>query len=188
MGHPIRVNRNVRILALATALIPAFLSGKAIAGPDVTVTNIPLPITGSVSASVTGTVGISGVPNVRVALPVEPFFDEMTMPDNNRHATGIAGRRLAVSTITISNHNDDTQELFLFNPSVTGTDCFTGTIMGGTIPRAHLILEPMKTIQLVYPVPLVFEPIGGLGCIAGEVTTFQSGAVVVAVSGFTVAP
>lgn len=180
MGRPIRINRNVRILALATALIPAFLSGEAIAGPDVTVTNVPLPIT--------GTVGISGVPSVRVALPVEPFFDEMTMPDNNRHATGIPGRRLAVSTITISNHNDDTQELFLFNPSVTGTDCFTGTIMGGTIPRAHVILEPMKTIQLVYPVPLVFEPIGGLGCIAGEVTTFQSGAVVVAISGFTVAP
>jgi hypothetical protein len=183
MGHPIRVNRNVRILALAAALIPAFLSGNAIAGPDVTITNIPLPVT--------GTVGIAGVPNVRVALPAEPFFAEMELTiagPAGAKAVGVPGRRLAISAITITNHDTEPQQMFLFNPSITGTECFTGTIGGGTIPEVHLRLEPRKTIQLVYPVPLVFEPIGGLGCIAGEVTSFMSSGVDVGVSGFTVAP
>ena len=181
MGHPIRVNRNARILAVAAALIPAFLSGDAIAGPDVTVTNVPLPIT--------GTVAISGVPSVRMALPAEPFFGEMTFTATDGFkAVGVPGRRLAVTTITISNYNSDTEQLFLFKPSITGSDCESGTVGGGSTPLAHLILEPLKSIQLQYPVPMVFEPSGGLGCIGAGVSTTHSFQVIVGITGFTVAP
>jgi hypothetical protein len=181
MGHPIRVNRNVRILALAAALIPAFLSGEAIAGPDVTVTNVPLPIT--------GTVAISGVPSVRLALPTEPFSGAMTFTATDGFkAVGVPGRRLAVTTITISNYNDNMEEVFLFNPSITGSGCESGTVGGGSRPTTNVILEPFKSLQLQYPVPMVFEPVGGLGCIAAGVSTTHAGAVIVDVIGFTVAP
>ena len=189
MGQSIRVNRSIRILALAAALAPAVLATDAMAGDhDVVVTNVPLPITGNVNAAVTGTVGISGVPNVRVALPAEPFFGEMTLLNGDQKAIGVPGRRLAVTSITISNFNSGTQQLFLFNPVMSSASC-GGAITGGSFPLAHLLLEPFKSVQLLYPTPLVFEPIGGVGCIAGEVTTNEpGGSVVVGVTGFTVTP
>lgn len=189
MIHPRRINRNLRILAVAAALTSAFVASDArSADKNVIIQNVPLPVTGTVNANVTGTVGISGVPSVSPALPAHPFFDEMTLLGNARKAVGVTGQTLAVTTITISNFDANTQQLFVFRPVMSDGDCLSGTVVGGAAPLAHLILEPLKSVQLQYPVPMVFDPIGGLGCIAAEVTTVHTGAVVVGVNGFSVAP
>ena len=158
------------------AIIALSFSSLGWASP-VTVVNTPLPVKGKVT--------IIGDPAVQTALPSRPFFDEITLVGSEKKAVGTNTGTLGVTTITISNFDSSIQQLFLFNPSISsGSTCNAGTIAGGSIPVAHLILEPNKTVQLQYPIPLVFTPIGGLSCIAAEVTTTHSGAVTVGVNGF----
>jgi hypothetical protein len=200
MDSSIGLNRSARVFATTVALAAGLVSNNAISGPDVTVANVPLPVTGSVNATVSGTVGISGTPNVSVtsmppvsvtsmppvsvALPAQPFFDEITLlSGGDTKAVGVVGKRLAVTTLTITNFDSNPQQLFLFNPVMSGPSC-SGGVIGGATPIARALLEPRKTVQLQFPTPMVFS-LGGLGCIAAEVTTVMTGgSVVIDVVGF----
>jgi hypothetical protein len=208
------LSRTARLAACALACSAALASTAA--GPDVTILNVPLPVTGSVNANITnasvpvsGTVSVSSLPSVHVsslpavqvsslpavqvsglpaidrALPASPFFDEMTLLNGgDRKAVGVAGQRLGVTTITVSNFDSSDQQLFVFNPVMSGADC-TGTVIGGSTPILRALLEARKTVQFQFPTPMVFS-LSGLGCIAAEVTTVMSGgSVVVDVVGYT---
>jgi len=213
MNVSIGFNRSAHLLAPFLALSAAVLSQAAFAGPDVTITNVPLPVTGSVNATVSGTVNanitnpvlpvtgsvsitgipavslttlpaltisslppvnVSTLPAVSLTVPAQPFFDEISLITSaTPKAVGVSGRRLAVTTLTISNFDASSQQLFVSNPVMSGGSC-AGSVIGGSTPLAHLILEPYKTIQLQYPTPMVFSD-GALGCIAAEVTTVLTG-------------
>jgi len=174
-------NRISRAFVSAVALAAAFFSNASLAGPDVTVVNVPLPVTGSVNANVTnavlpvaGTVSVSNLPPVSLTVPAQPFHGSINLnTSGTAKAVGVTGQRLAVTTITISNFNASTQQLFLFNPVVGGGSC-GGAIGGGAGPQTTVLLEPFKTMQLQFPTPRIYD-LGGLGCIAAEVTTVMAG-------------
>jgi hypothetical protein len=182
--------RSARTFTSTVALAAAVFSGHAgSAGPSVTVANVPLPVTGSVSATVsgtvnanvtnavlpvTGTVGVSSLPPVSLALPAQPFHASINLNVAGvAKAAGVSGQRLAVTTITVSNFNGTTQQLFLFNPLMDSGSC-GGNVVGGANPQVTVLLEPFKTLQLQFPTPRIFE-FGGLGCLAAEVTTVMAG-------------
>jgi len=54
-----------------------------------------------------------------------------------------------------------------------GPNC-ASQITGGSNPSYTLILEPDRTFPLIFPTPLIFPQIGGVSCIAAEVTTVQT--------------
>ncbi len=118
------------------------------------------------------------------ALPTRPFFAQMNLGPGQKKAVGPGAKTLGVTSLTITNFNNSVQQLFIFAPVVGGTAC-SAAISGGGNPSMHLILEPSRTIDLVFPTALVFAPINGVSCIAGEVTTVQSGGhVEIDVNGF----
>ena len=195
----IGINRSARFFISTVALAAALFSSAAVsADKDVVVTNVPLPVTGTVNANVTnavlpvsGIVGVSSLPSVTVSilppvsltLPEQPFFDEMTLLNNTAKAVGVVGQRLGVTTLTITNFDSNPQQLFVFNPVMSGGSC-SGSVVGGATPIARALLEARKTVQLQFPTPMVFS-LSGQGCIAAEVTTVLSGgSVVVDVIGF----
>lgn len=190
MDHALGFIRSARTFTSTVALAAAVFSGHAgSAGPSVTVTNVPLPVTGSVSATVsgtvnanvtnavlpvTGTVGVSSLPPLSLALPAQPFHASINLNVAGvAKAAGVSGQRLAVTTITVSNFNGTTQQLFLFNPLMDSGSC-GGNVVGGANPQVTVLLEPFKTLQLQFPTPRIFE-FGGLGCLAAEVTTVMAG-------------
>ncbi len=68
LGNLLRLALCVNVLAIALSLPagrPALAAGPP-SGLNVTVTNTPLPVTGTVNANVTGNVGITGTPSVDV--------------------------------------------------------------------------------------------------------------------------
>jgi hypothetical protein len=155
------------------------------ARPAVTIANVPLPVTGSVNAAVSGTVSVSSLPAVSLTVPAQPFDGSINLiASGTAQAVGVAGQRLAVTTITISNFNATTQHLFHFNPLMDGSDC-SGAVADGAQSQVTVLLEPFKTMQLQYPTPRIFE-LAGLGCIAAEVTTAMGGSVLVDVVGYAV--
>jgi len=58
----------VSLVGIALVIV-APQPARGAGGPDVVVTNIPLPVSGNVNATVTGTVGITGVPTVTIGNP-----------------------------------------------------------------------------------------------------------------------
>jgi len=203
-------NRVVRVLTCAAAVAAAFgMISSAWADKDddkdkkerpeaVIVKNVPLPVTGNVNATlsgpITGTVNanvtslpavqVSSMPPVSLTLPAQPFFDEITLLNGgDKKAVGVVGARLGVTTLTISNFDSNPQQLFVFNPAMSGPDC-SGSVLGGSVPIARALLDARKTVQLQFPTPMVFS-LGGLGCIAAEVTTnLTGGSVAIGVVGF----
>jgi hypothetical protein len=114
------------------------------------------------------------LPPVSLALPAQPFHASINLNVAGvAKATGVSGQRLAVTTITVSNFNGTTQQLFLFNPLMDSGSC-GGNVVGGASPQVTVLLEPFKTLQLQFPTPRIFE-FGGLGCLAAEVTTVMAG-------------
>jgi hypothetical protein len=152
------------------------------------VTNTSLPVTGSVNANITNSsLPVTGSVGALVQLPTMPFFGlEDLITISGRKAMGTSAGTLGVTSITISNFNTSTQQLFLFNPLLSDqlTGCDGSKITGGTYPQFLLLLEPNKTLQLQFPTALVFTPIAGLSCLAAEVTTVNPGTVEVSVNGF----
>jgi hypothetical protein len=119
-------------------------------------------------------VGVSSLPPVSLALPAQPFHASINLNVAGiAKAAGVSGQRLAVTTITVSNFNGSTQQLFLFNPLMDSGNC-GGNVVGGANPQVTVLLEPFKTLQLQFPTPRIFE-FGGLGCLAAEVTTVMAG-------------
>jgi hypothetical protein len=118
------------------------------------------------------------------AFPSNPFFAAMTITSGQKKAVGPDAGTLGVTSLTISNFNNSTQQLFIFAPVIKGTNC-NGTISGGGSPTLHLLLEPNKTVHLTFPTPLVFAKIGSVSCIAAEVTTVQAASVIIEVNGFS---
>jgi len=174
----------------------------------VIVKNVPLPVTGSVSATVsgtvnanitnavvpvTGTVGVSSLPAVQVSslpavsltIPAQPFFGEVSLANNDAKAVGVVNETLAVTTLTITNFDSNPQQLFVFAGVMSTPGTCSGSVIGGGTPIARALLDARKTMQLQFPTPMVFTPIGSASCIASEVTTILTGgSVVVDVVGF----
>ncbi|HUI95995.1 MAG TPA: hypothetical protein VLX44_09605 [Xanthobacteraceae bacterium] len=118
------------------------------------------------------------------ALPTKPFFAQMSVLSGQRKAVGPGAKTLGVTSLTITNFNNTVQQLFIFAPVMDATSC-GGQVTGGGNPSMHLILAPSQTLHLTYPSALVFAPINGVSCVAGEVTTVQSGgSVEIDVNGF----
>jgi hypothetical protein len=128
-------------------------------------------------------VQVSSLPAVQ--LPASAFFDEINLLNGgDRKAVGVVGQRLGVTTLTVTNFDSNPQQLFVFNPVMSGGDC-TGTGVGGSTPIMRALLAPRATAQFQFPTPMVFS-LSGIGCIAAEVTTVMSGgSVVVDVVGFS---
>ncbi len=178
------VNLGVRVFIGAIAFAVSLFSASAMAASppkDVHVTNVPLPVSGSVS--------VSSLPPVSITLPAQPFFHHFSISGTDTLAAGVAGARLAVTTITITNLNNSAQQLFLSNPVISGSDC-TGPVTGGAQPQTNVLLKPMETVQLQFPTPMVFIDSNNInkGCISAEVTTTldNGGSVEVDVVGYAV--
>jgi hypothetical protein len=95
-GRPMLLTLCLGLFAVVLSFYPSHHSAGAPAGPGVTVLNTPLPVTGSVNAAVTGTVGaqqsgawnvgINGTPSVNAAitnssLPVSGTVAVSTLPN-----------------------------------------------------------------------------------------------------------
>ena len=178
------------VVAISAALL---FPNTLLAGPSVTVENTPLPVSGTVNATITnvtvpvsgavsatitnsavpvaGRVSISGTTGVQVRLPAQPFTVTMVLRNNQRRVAGPGSGTLGVTSITITNFDTEPQQLFLFAPVVSGGDCNGAVVIGGSDPSFNLLVEPRKTLQLIYPTPLVFTQKGEQTCIAAEVTT-----------------
>jgi len=198
------IARHGRVLVWAILFAALFVPNATLSAQkdkDVVITNVPLPVTGSVNATITnpitgavnativntplpvsGTVNVANLPG---ALPANPFAQSMTLiAGGDKKAVGVNGARLAVTTLTLSNFDGNSQQLFLFDPVMNGGSC-GGSVIGGGSPSTTVILPAYSTTQLQFPVPRVFD-LNGLGCIAAEVTTVLSGgSVIVDVVGFT---
>jgi hypothetical protein len=134
---------------------------------------------------VSGTVGISSLPPVSITVPAQPFFQQITLSDNNAKAAGVAGERLAVTTITFTNFASGEEQLNFFMPLMSGSDC-NGSVIGGTTEETAIILQPSASVQLQFPTPMVFS-LNGQGCIAAQVTTaLNGGSVEVNIVGYAV--
>lgn len=48
-------------------------------------------------------------------------------------------------------------------------------MIGGSSPKLQVYVQPLSTLHLTFPSPLVFNPVNGLTCIAAEVTTLLHG-------------
>ena len=120
------------------------------------------------------------------ALPSHPFFGHMTLSKGQTKAVGPATGTLGVSSITITNFNSTSQTAFIFAPVMGGNSCNT-SVTGGAEPHLYVIVEPLKTLHLAFPTPLVFPPFKGLTCVAANVTTTlsQSSAVELNFNGFS---
>jgi hypothetical protein len=165
--------------------------GVTIAGP------LPLPVSGSVAATQSGTwnVGLTGTPSVaitgtpqvtlagtpavHVALPANRFFGRMSLADSLAKATGPLNAQLAVSTVTITNFDGARQQLFLFN-AVRGASTCAGSVIGGASPSRSVWVQPYETIQLQFAPAEVYT----LGCFGAQVGTLTGGSVEVTVTGF----
>ena len=118
------------------------------------------------------------------AFPAKPFAATITITSGQKKAAGPAAGTLGVTSLIIANFNNSTQQLFVFAPVLGGPNC-ASQITGGSNPSYTLILEPNRTLQLTFPTPLIFPQIGGISCIAAEVTTAQTGSVSILVNGYT---
>jgi len=118
------------------------------------------------------------------AFPANPFSATITITSGQKKAAGPAAGTLGVTSLTITNFNNSTQQLFVFAPVLGGPNC-ASQITGGSNPSYTLILEPNRTLQLTFPTPLIFPKTGGISCIAAEVTTVQTGNVSILVNGYT---
>lgn len=185
MNNRNEVNYGVRVfIAVAAFAISLCSAGAMATSPpeNVHVTNNPL--------KVSATVDVSSLPPVSITLPAQPFFKRLSLDSKYPTlAAGVAGARLAVTTITITNLNNSAQQLFLSNPVISGSDC-TGNVTGGAPPQTNVLLKPMQTVQLQFPTPMVFHDSNNInkGCIAAEVTTTldNGGSVEVDIVGYAV--
>jgi hypothetical protein len=170
------------------AVMTAFVTVNGWAADDkvaaVSIANVPLPVTGDVNATVSGTVDISSLPPVSIELPSQPFFNRVTLTTATPSRTlGVSGQRLAVTTLVITNFDTTPQALNLINPVINGSTC-SDPVIGGTQPQLDVLLEPRKTLQIQFPTPLIFSR-SNLGCIAFQMASVLSGgSVQVAVVGF----
>ena len=125
-----------------------------------------------------------GVPFAQAQIFANPFSATITITSGQKKAAGPAAGTLGVTSLTITNFNNSTQQLFVFAPVLGGPNC-ASQITGGSNPSYTLILEPNRTLQLTFPTPLIFPKTGGISCIAAEVTTVQTGNVSILVNGYT---
>jgi len=124
---------------------------------------------------------------VEVVIPSKPFFDTMFLANNNPQSVGSDLGTFGVTTITLTNFSQSTQQVFIFAPVFSSGGCggSGSLIIGGGRPTMNVYVQPRSTQTISYPTPLVFAGIGGHACLAAEVTTLlNDGSVEVTVNGF----
>jgi len=117
-------------------------------------------------------------------VPAQPFFESVILTTATPKKTvGVAGQRLAVTTLLITNFDSTPQAVNLSNPVINGSTC-SGPVIGGANPQLGVLLEPRKTVQIQFPTPLIFS-LTDRGCIEFMMASVLSGgSVQVAVVGF----
>ncbi len=115
--------------------------------------------------------------------PQQPFNTTIILTSGGqKKAAGPTTGTLGVTSLAIANFATTTQQLFIFAPSLSAANCGS-TVTGGGFPSYTMELEPNKTLNLVFPTALVFPKIGGVSCIAAELTT-AGGSIQILVNGF----
>ena len=120
---------------------------------------------------------------VEEVIPSHTFYDSMSVR-NTTTAVGPGSGVLGVTSLTITNFDNTAQQVFIFAPIFSGGTGCTGGVIGGSTPRMQLYVQPLSTMHLSYPSPLVFNPFQGRTCVAAEVTTqLHGGSVEIDVNG-----
>jgi hypothetical protein len=175
--------RTVSAVGLATLIfglgiavvIPARAApggGAGAPNQDVTVTNTPLPVTGTVGA--------------QPLLPARPFTATVFIDGGDGpQLVGPFVGTLGVGAITITNFDSSVPvQVEVQAVLVTGgTTCQTATPAGGSIPDSHFLVDARQTVHATYPTPMVFSPLGGNTCVQLSVNTTHTGTVMIAVNG-----
>jgi hypothetical protein len=148
---------------------------------SVVVTNTPLPVSGDVQVS--GDVVVSGTTDAVPVLPNAPFTRTVNLTDNEVETVGSAQAQMGLTSITVTNFDAIPHQLRIFRPVVSGTVCDAAAIIGGSSPSFNLLIPARATLHLPFATAMVFDPLGGVTCLATQVTTVQANAVEVTFNG-----
>lgn len=165
---------------------------------NVNVVNTPLPVQGTVS--VANGISIANTPSVNVPngvaitntsgdpvpaqimLPSAPFAMEYASVTSSGVIVGPgAAQQLAVTAITLTNAQPDSQAVTIENVRTSLGNCM-GTASVAGAPNSYVIVEAGHTLQLTYPTPVVYPE----GCL--RLKDVSGGWVYATVHGFSVAP
>ncbi len=113
---------------------------------------------------------------VEEVIPAHTYTGHMTLL-NAVNSIGPGTGILGITSITLTNFDTSPQQVFIFVPIYSGAGCGAGgsTVIGGTTPQMTFYVQPLQTLHLTYPTPLVFNPYAGNTCVAAEVTTLLHG-------------
>jgi hypothetical protein len=127
---------------------------------------------------------------VQVVAPSRPFSTLIQMPNNNWYTDGTARQygagsgELAVSAMTVTNWDNQPQQLWIQMPAFTaGQSCGYSrpNVNWGGNPWCSFLVPPRTTMHFPFPSPLIFSN----GCMAaGVATVLTSGSVYIFVTGF----
>lgn len=118
------------------------------------------------------------------AIPGSPFVQEVSSSVSLAAIGPGAANAFAISSLTVTNFNNNQQVVRVFQPSLTGTliNCSTATVNGGG-QSVRVNLAPGQSMHLAFPSPLVMTPSNGLAC-AGVSFTDTTGSVYVTAVGY----
>jgi len=176
-------------LKFSTLLLITLISLNAVAGDkrdrqkgaqDVNIVNTPtvnaeqsgawsVGVTGPVDVNVNGAPAVTVNEPIQVGLPGKPYH--VTIPHYRGDVTlqaggpGSTGETLAVSSLVFTNLNTDSQYVWITGANSSSGDCSGDFVRADGGPTTYVVLEPYKTMQLTFPVPLVYTPVNGETCI-----------------------
>ena len=144
-------------------------------------------VDGTVDVNVMGTPTVALDGPVEIGPPHKAFFAALTFDPSDTGMKGVgygsSGETMVVSSLVITNFNTTPQQV-RFTGVLASMEACSGTLDAVvTRPRTTVILEPFKTLQLTFPVPLKYSPYQGQTCMGIEVTSLHASDVLVLVSG-----
>jgi hypothetical protein len=142
------VKRNKRILLTATCLFALIFAG--------------LLATPKVSAAIRATF-------VEVVIPSSPFYGKIALNHQPLASSiGPDAGTLGVTNITVTNFDDVKAQVLIGQPLFAPDGSCGSFITGQTALTFSTFIEPLSTQTITYPTPLVFVPVQGHSCIAGQ--------------------
>ncbi len=125
---------------------------------------------------------------VQLVLPDKAYTYELqTGIINGGYSVGPGTGTLGVTSLTITNYDNNPQDIFVFIPVTVGAapgSCggFLTAVQG---PSFHVIVGGISTLHLPFPSPLIVNALQGAGtCIGLQAGTPRSGNVNITVNGF----
>jgi len=119
------------------------------------------------------------------AFPTTPFSADIQLGDTTTKSAGPATGTLGVTSITVTNFNTTTQQVFFGAATfATGKTC-GGVPVGGADPAMIIMIPPTQTVHLTYPTPLVFPKLNGISCIGISDTGTHSLPIRILINGYT---